>query len=254
MKIKFGYLMSLLFLVVFTVILLNLGSIRENLEFPIAAMGGRCVDGFRTVGDKCVSIDPTASIAPREPAPCPTGCTFYNGGCLKDDTIYCMDQKRKNEPKCISIQGRTFSEAQCPFGTCPGGKTSLGNLCVGPCPPGKKLQGELCLSGNASSSTPPSNPTCPAGYRYAGGSNSCIPPSGGEFVCPSGNTMIAGGNGDKSCIPNERVQEAVASGRVTVVNSPPPPTRSATTSAPPQQRPAEPQGVPSCGMEKFAAY
>jgi hypothetical protein len=234
--------MSLLFLVVFAVILLNLGTIRENLEVPIAQMGGRCVDGFRTVGDKCVSIDPTASIAPREPAPCPTGCTFYNGGCLKDDTIYCMDQQRENEPKCISIRGRPFSEAQCPFGTCPGGKTSVVNLCVGPCPPGKKVQGELCVSDDAS----PSNPSCPAGYRYAGGSNSCIPPSGGEFVCPSGATKVRGGDGSVSCLDNSRLQEALnhrgPGGRVTLVDPPP------------QQRPAEPQGVPSCNLENFAAY
>jgi len=127
----------------------------EHLEIPAAEMGGTCVDGFRAVGDKCVSIDPTASIAPRGPAPCPTGCTFYNGGCLKDDTIYCMDQQRKNEPKCISIKDRSFSEAQCPYGTCPGGNASVNGSCVGPCPPGKKVQGGLCVSDNGTAPAAP---------------------------------------------------------------------------------------------------
>ena len=195
MKIKFGYLVGLLFLVVFTVTLLNHGTIREKLEGP------SCPAGYRYAGGSNTCIPSGGG-----PFICPSGNTMIAGG--------------NGDKSCI---------------------------------PNERVQ-EAVASGRVTVVNSPPAPSCPAGYRYAGGSNTCIPSGGGPFICPSGNTMIAGGNGDKSCIPNERVQEAVASGRVTVVNSPPAPTRPATTSAPPQQHPTKPQGVPSCDIEKFAAY
>jgi hypothetical protein len=95
------------------------------------------------------------------------------------------------------------------------------------------------------------SPSCPAGYNYTADGNRCISTTGGPFICPSVATKMRAGNGEIQCIDNNRVQTALnhrgPGGPMTLVDSPP-------SAASPQQRPAEPKGVPSCGIEKFAAY
>ena len=116
----------------------------------------------------------------------------------------------------------------------------------------------------ASSSTS----SCPPGYNYAGGSNTCIPTGGGAFVCPSGSTRYTGRNGEKGCVPNDRVQEGVSSGQITIDSSSPaapalaapaPIATPATTSAPtapatPPPAAAAPAPVMSCNIESFASF
>ena len=87
-------------------------------------------------------------------------------------------------------------------------------------------------------------PTCPAGYSYAGGSNSCIPNGGGDFICPSGNTKMVGRNGDRFCIPNERLQQAVSSGQATVDKSAPANPPATPPAKPPATPPAKPPATP----------
>jgi hypothetical protein len=114
----------------------------------------------------------------------------------------------------------------------------------------------------------PQTPTCPPGYNYAGGSNTCIPTGGGAFVCPSGSTRYTGRNGEKGCVPNDRVQEGVSSGQITIDSSSPaapapaapaPITTPATTGAPtapatPPPAAAAPEPVMACNIESFAPF
>jgi hypothetical protein len=109
---------------------------------------------------------------------------------------------------------------------------------------------------------------CPPGYTYAGGSNSCMPQGGGEFLCPSDSTKVIGRNGEKSCIPNSRLQEALASGQVTVYNAGTTPSAPAATSPAPAAPPSAPQAarkpeappapaakpVMACNIENFAPF
>jgi hypothetical protein len=195
--------MSLLFLLVFTVIFLNLGSIRENLESP------SCPTGYRYAGGSNSCIPPSGGEFV-----CPSGATKVRGG---DGSVSCLDNSRLQE--ALNHRGR-------------GGPVTL----VDPPP---------------ASAASPSNPSCPTGYNYTADGNRCISTTGGPFICPSVATKMRAGNGEIQCIDNNRVQTALnhrgPGGPMTLVDSPP-------SAASPQQRPAEPQGVPSCGMEKFAAY
>ncbi len=197
MKLKIEYAVGLLLLVVFTGALLNLGSVRENLEFTQmdipALRRGKCPEGcysssyilpdgnfiercsktngtgyctvldkclpgdveadgqclycpprLKLVAGKCVPSDPNVSLPEMAPASCPAGCTFDNGGCLKEDVIYCRDPKRQKEPKCVSINYRPLSDDFCPYVPCPDGSQEFNGLCR-KCPAGKKLDEGLCV-------------------------------------------------------------------------------------------------------------
>ena len=120
----------------------------------------------------------------------------------------------------------------------------------------------------------PQTPSCPPGYNYSGGSNTCRPTGGGDFICPSGNTKYTGRNGEKGCIPNDRVEAGVSSGQITVDNSSAPaPTPAATPAATapptapkaaapasaaapatPPPAAAAPAPVMSCNIESFAPF
>jgi hypothetical protein len=103
-----------------------------------------CPPRLKLVAGKCVPSDPNDSLPEMAPASCPAGCTFYNGGCLKEDVIYCRDPQRQNEPKCVSINYRPLADDFCPYVPCPDGSQEFNGLCR-KCPVGKKLDEGLCV-------------------------------------------------------------------------------------------------------------
>ena len=199
MKFKFEYAVGGLLLLVFTIALFNLGSVREHFEYQQnqempALLRGKCpegcssssvttADGKRTescskndslgnitkcpVLDKCPPGDvekdglcqycqeglkivdgkclPTdkASFHLFAAAPCPTGCTFYNGGCLKDDAKKCTTgELGRDDPICVRNRGIPFSERSCPYAPCPDNGQEFNGICR-KCPAGKKLDNKL---------------------------------------------------------------------------------------------------------------
>ena len=250
MKVRWEYLLWLVLIllaIVYARILFT-----EQFETP-ARVRGKCPEGCNGSSITYPNGKIEVSCSKNDGSKCPVLDKCMSGTVEKDGMcMYCPPQFKLVGDKCVTIDPDAYESKFIKRAPCASGQTESDGACFESCRAGKKLDGFLCTSDGYSPSTSVSSntgaPTCPAGYRYAAGSNSCMPNGGGEFICPSGNTMVAGGNGDKSCIPNERVQQAVASGQVTVVNSPTAPTNSTSTAAP------QPTGIPSCGMESFAAF
>ena len=199
MKFKFEYAVGGLLLLLFTIALLNLGSVREHLDFEQAeipallrgkcpegcssssvttADGKRtescskndslgnitkctvldkclpgdvekdgvcqyCQEGLKIVDGKCLPRDDNASLPMVAQAPCPTGCTFYNGGCLKDDAKKCITgELGRDDPICVRNRGIPYDELLCFFAPCPDNSQPLYGICR-KCPAGKKLDNKL---------------------------------------------------------------------------------------------------------------
>jgi len=262
--------MSLLFLVVFAVILLNLGSIRENLDEhiePRVMIRGKCPEGcdYSNMTDR--TGKKIESCSRRDGTKCNLLDKCLPGDVEKDGMCqYCEPGLKVVGGKCVPID----TNASLPVmsrAPCKDGEKSINEICL-KCPAGKKLDNNsLC---RVDSTVAPAEPQevpaefmgCPIGCFSDG--PMCLKNGGGRCdskQCPNGQTESMGGCyrncaagkklDNRTCVVDRTV---LASESNNTNNTVPPPTRSASTSAPPQQRPAEPQGVPSCDIEKFAAY
>lgn len=188
MKIKFGYLVSLLFLVVFTVTLLNLGSIRENLDEhiePRVMIRGKCPEGcdYSNMTDR--TGKKIESCSRRDGTKCNLLDKCLPGDVEKDGMCqYCEPGLKVVAGKCVPIDTNA----------------SLPVMSRAPCKDGEKSINEICLK-------------CPAGKKLDNNS-----------LCRVDSTVAP-------------VESRNAGTKVAATSVKPPP-----------------QGVPSCDIEKFAAY
>jgi hypothetical protein len=215
MRIKFGYLVGLLFLAVFAVILLNLGTIRENLESLSCPTGYN----YEWSSNTCIPSGGGPFI-------CPRSATKVRG---RNGSEFCVDNSRLEDALKNGGPGGPVTLSDSP----PSPQQGLAEPQEVPaefmgCPIGCFSDGVMCLKNGGGRCD---SKQCPNGQTESMG--------GCYRNCAAGKKLD-----NRTCVVDRTV---LASESNNTNNTVPPPTRSANTSA-------SPQGVSSCDIEKFAAY